>query len=406
MVIGAGPRRFLATAMLHLAALGVLMASGVVGLDALLWLFLVGFLGHTLVGFAWHLAPSISRRRLVGVPSGPAYWVAAELAVLGGTVGLSGKLPPAVGQGVSFAAAVLWLLVSAVFTAALLRSSRGPALGTPPAPRPADAFAAKLFLLSWSFGVAAAALWVLSAVQDGPGLGYWLAGVHAFVLGQVALLIFGVSLRLLPRFVGADGPRWLAGALVASAVVGALGIPATMLLVPVGEIWVVGVPGLFEGMAALLFLFQLLWIGARATTPRRAHVIYLAGAVLLCAGGSLGFRMVTTSDLAIVGIHAWTTLLGFTGLMVLGMWFSMIAPFQFLSHRWTLRALAVGAILQVSAVLLVWSELAIPRSAVALATVLAGGLEAVLGILWAFGTLPVLFPSLLSRRRHAGRNAA
>ena len=406
MVIGAGPRRFLASATLHLAAFGVLMATGRVGFDALLWLFLVGFLGHTLVGFAWHLAPSISRRRLVGVPSGPGYWFAAELSVLGGALGLSGELPPSIGQGFWSAAAVLWLAVSAVFTAALLRSSRSPALGAAPAPRPADAFAAKLFLLSWPFGVAAAALWALSALRTGPGLGYWLAGVHAFVLGQVALLIFGVSLRLLPRFMGADGPRWLAGGLVVSAVVGALGVPATMLLVPVGEIWVVGVPGLFEGLAAILFLAQILWIGARATTPRRVHVVYLTGAVLLCAGGALGLRMAATADLGIVGIHAWTTLLGFTGLMVLGMWFSMIAPFQFLSHRWTFRALAVGAILQVSAVLLVGSELAIPRSAVALAPALAGGLEAGLGALWALGTLPVLFPSLLSRRRRAGGKAA
>lgn len=400
MPIASGPRRFLAASPLHLVAWGTAAAlSSILGTsqtlvsNAELWLFLTGFVGFTIIGFAWHLFPTITRRRIAHLPDGRILWAAAESAVVAGFLGLALPLPSETAAGLALGGTLAWLAVVSVFTGAILISGRTgkPPAGPPASSRPADPAAALLFVASWPFGVAAAALWSAGAVAEGPGFGYWIAGVHAFLLGQVGLLIFSVSLRLLPRFTGADGPASLSRALAAAGLAGAFGMPVGFLLVPAGQVPWLAAPGALEGLAAALFLLQLVLLATRATTPRRTFAVFLASALGLIIGGGLGIGMVAASDLSVVPAHVATNLLGFVGLMVLGMWTSMIAPFQFLSHRWSNRVLGLASGLLVLAIALadagvVWPELGAGTS------IGFGLLAACVGIVWSFGSLPVLFP--------------
>ncbi len=396
MPMAAGPRRFLAASPVHLATWGLLTAVGGFAFNADLWLFMTGFVGFTLLGFAWHLFPALSRKRLKWVPDGTGYWVLGEVAVMAGLLGMSGLpgIPWAPVLGLLGTGA--WLVVVTIFGGALVVSSRGRSLTAGPPERPADRTAVHLFSLAWPFGGVAAAFWGISLVWPGPSFGLWIAGVHLFLLGQVALSIFAVSLRMLPRFVGANAPRLVAQALGTFAISGAVSVPAALLLLPPGWTTLVAVPGLLEAMAALLFVVELVYLALRATTPRGAHAVYVASASCLCVGGAIGLFMVSSSDYGVVQAHVWTNLLGFVGLTVLGMWFSMIAPFQFVSHAWTLRILGVASALLLASVLVVdvSTGLMLPRGG--LWTEAAGGIVLVLGSLWLAGSLPVLYPRLVS----------
>ncbi len=400
MVIAAPPRRFLATGPVHLALWGALTAVGplsgtpVVGFSGLLWLLLVGFVGFVILGFAWHLFPSIARRRFRGVPESAAYWAAAELAVVLGLLGRSNVVPREAGGGLDLVGALAWLLVLAVFGGAVVRSARAPPAGggsPPPSSHRADRVAAGLFVVSWAFGVASAAAWVASTRSPGPGFGYWIAGVHLFLLGQVTLLIFGVSLRLLPRLVSADGPRGLAEALAVFGLAGAIGMPVGFLTTSPASATALVIPGTLEGIAALLFVTQLLWIGAHAGSPRRRLVVFIAGGVALCVGGGVGLGMVTSGDYSSVGLHAVTNLLGFVTLTVGGMWFSMIAPFQFISHRWSLRALVATTLGLLAAVVATGTGAVAGGSWAADSSGITGSLVLAVAVVWVVGSVPVLY---------------
>lgn len=392
MPISRGARPFLASAPVHLAVWGFCSAAGLLSVDGRTWLFLVGFVGFSVTGFAWHLFPTMARRPLVGLPNGPALWVAAESSVLFGVLGAWPVPEGSAGPGFAVGSRLIWLACTAVFVTALLRSRWSSSKGQEPPRRPADAAATVLFATAWPFGGLAAVLWLASAVARGPGFGYWLAGVHFFLLGQVVLLIVSVSLRLLPRFVGADGPRWLPDALAVCALGGAVTLPAMMLALPPRSAPALVLPGLLEAGAAVLFVAQLLWIGRRASTPRTAHWAYLASGLCLWAGGALGLLMVGASRFDLVGVHAWVNLVGFVTLMILGMWFSMIAPFQFISHRWTRRALGTGVALALASVGLTAVAGLAPAGSATVPSWAAGSAVAALGALWSAGTLPVLYP--------------
>ncbi len=390
MVIAPGPRRFLTAAPLHLVLLGLLVGVSGVPFEGLLWLFLVGFVGFTALGFAWHLFPSIFRRRLTGAPDGPAYWAVAEASVVLGLVGRSSLVPVSTGWAITLAGSGAWLLVLLAFVGTGLRSLRTPPPHTGPPERPADRVATLLFGSSWIFGIASALLWMASSVTPGPGFGFWLAGVHTYVLGQLALLIFGVSLRLIPRSAGTDAPAWVARSLAATGLTGAIGVPLGLLALAPREGALLLIAGLLEGTAAVLFVLQLFWLVTRARTPRRAHWVYLASGSCLLVGGSVGLWMISSGDYGLVKAHAWTNLLGFLGLMILGMWFSMVAPFQFVSHRWTLRALSTGAVLILASVAMALLNVESAVLGDLPGRWLFGGLLAALGVFWSVGSLPVL----------------
>ena len=392
MPISRGARPFLASAPVHLAVWGFCSAAGLLSVDGRTWLFLVGFVGFSVMGFAWHLFPTMARRRLRGLPNRPALWAAAELSVLSGALGASPIPGGTAGLELTATSRLIWLACTALFVTALLRSRWGVPKGQEPSERPADPAAVVLFVAAWPFGVVAAALWAAGAVASGPGFGYWLAGVHFFLLGQVVLLILAVSLRLLPRFVGADGPRGLPEALAACALGGAVTLPAMMLALSPRSAAALALPGLPEAGAAVLFVVQLLWIGRRASTPRRAHWAYVASGLCLWTGGALGLLMVGASRFDLVGVHAWVNLVGFVTLIILGMWFSMIAPFQFVSHRWTQKALGVGVALALASVGLTSAAALGPAWSTAVPSWTPGSAVAALGALWSAGTLPVLYP--------------
>lgn len=385
-----GPRRFLAAAPLHLALWGVVLATPVATAPGALWLFLVGFVGFTLVGFGWHLFPSMSRHRLAGMPAPAGLFLLAELGVLAGFAGLSGALPAAPGTELTVLGSGAWLGTIAWFAGSLFRSARGARASSAPSERPADGAAGRLFLVSWIFGTAAAGAWLAGAILPGPGFGLWLIGVHLFVLGQAALAIFAVSLRILPRSAGADAPAALAKLLGACGVGGALGVPLGLGVVPPSEgAWLLA-PGLLEGAAAVLFVVEIAWVRLRARTPRRDQLLFVGSGLALWAGGAVGLGMVATAAYPFVGAHAALNLLGFVGLTVLGMWFSLLAPFQFVSHRWTSRALAVSVVLLLAA--LAASLLLGTGAAGAILPTVRSACLVALATVWAIGSLPVLYP--------------
>lgn len=362
--------------------------------DAILWVLLVGFLQATTLGFAIHLFPSIARHPLPGrawelVPVG-----LLESSVIAGTVALAGVLPA--GETGLFALSALFLLLAVAgavvrFAAAVSQPSFT-TLG--PDPRPGDRVTPPLFLASWALALAASLLFLLSAFSLGPGFGWWVAGVHLLVLGHASVLVAAISLRLIPRSLGADPPRALAAAVGGSAVAGGLLVPLGMLaptLLGRSTLPLFAAP---EALFALLLLGMLGLLGLRARTPRRPLALQFTSVLLLLVGGGLGLVMVSLRDYSPFEAHALVNLLGFLGLTILVMWFGMIAPFQRISHNWTRRMLwAMSGIWVGSTALLsagVAPELGAPKVAAGIgATLLLAS-----GLLWSLGSLSVLYPSL------------
>ncbi|MGI0155285.1 MAG: hypothetical protein ACREDE_04030 [Thermoplasmata archaeon] len=391
-------RQFLAAALVHLSIAGVLISLGpwdqllTLRWDALLWLLLVGFVGFTTVGFALHLFPTISRHLL---PVGPLERIAFPVGEAGVIVGTFAAGWPST-WGIprwSFSAGAFLYLVSVLIVLSLfVRMIRSPRLKTDePSIRPGDRASVPLFIASWIAVVGAGSLFVLSGIAPGPGFGWWLAGVHLFVLGHVVLLVVAVSLRLVPRSLDADPPRTVVSTLATLGVVGSVSVPLGMLLSdpasPVLLEWL-ALPeaGLAIGLLGLLF-----FLGLRARTPRAQLTLHMVGVGFFVIGGGLGLWMLSQRDYSAVDAHALVNVVGFLGLTILIMWFGMIAPFQRVSHAWTIRMLWFLSAL--------WTVLVIALAGLGLLAAappawlfgVVGGLFLTVALAWAIGTLPVLY---------------
>ncbi len=401
MPLAAPSRWFLTAALVHLAAVAILLILGSRdqalngGWDGLVWLLLIGFVGFTTIGFALHLFPSLSRRLSSVGRFEMTLFPLAEAAVILGTWTLGwreiGGLPKwtlAIGPG-------LYVLVGALSLyrfARMMESPRVPSGG--PAPRPGDAVTVPLFLSAFVAAPVAGAFFLASAFSHGPGFGWWLAGVHLFVLGYVVVLIVAVILRLLPRLFTADPPRRFAYGLAGLGVLGAVAVPVGMLVSTPSA------PVLLEGLAfpeaalAVGLVILIPYLGWKARTPRRQVLLYLASASFFAVGGAIGLYMVSQMNYAWVDTHAFVGALGFVGLMIMLMWFGMIAPFQRISHAWTTRMLWVLSAVWI-AMVVAFIRLG-PGSSTASAGWLAalGGLMLAVSIAWALGTLPVLYLDL------------
>ncbi|MDE1836258.1 MAG: hypothetical protein KGJ23_06540 [Euryarchaeota archaeon] len=380
---------------------GVLLTLSAVGRgppntwDPLLWLLLIGFVQATTLGFSLHLFPSISRRVLPGRILDPL-----PPALLTGCIGLGTFSLAEPGLGVPFSTsfAVASVLLGAAVGIELARfvvALRRPVLQTSgPSHRPGDVVSLPLFLLAWASPLAASALFFLSACSNGPGFGWWIAGVHLFVLGHATLLVAAVSLRMVPRSVAADPPRFLVGAIAASGAVGSILVPLGMLAP--GWLGMLTLPILAapEGLFAALLALSLVILGVRAKTPRPQLGLHLTGVVILLVGGGIGLWMVSTSNYMPYQTHAALNVLGFLGLTILIMWFGMIAPFQRVSHEWTRKMLwtmSVAWVASVACLAAGWVDLGRISS---IALLIGGILLLGTSVSWCIGTLPVLYPSL------------
>ena len=398
----AGPSRwFLTAALIHLAAVGVLISLGpwdgilAANWDALLWLLLVGFVGFTTIGFSLHLFPPISRRLLPVGPLERATFPLGEAGVVVGTLALVWPTPWILPAWIFAVGASLFAMSVVCVLSLLVHAIEGPRLPTHDSvPRPGDLVTIPLFLASWVAATAAVLLFALSGLSQGPGFGWWLAAVHTFVLGHVVLLVVAVSLRLVPRSLNSDPPPMLAVVVGSSAIVGAITVPAGMLLsnpaTPSLLEWLAAP----EALAAVGLIAVLILLGLRARVRRPQLALHLVGAAFFLIGGGAGLWMLSNLDYAAVEAHALVNLLGFVGLTILLMWFGMIAPFQRISHAWTNRMMWT-----LSAV---WVSVVLGLAAMGLQTgalpswsfEVTGGLLLGTALAWILGTLPVLYPTL------------
>ncbi|MGI0054547.1 MAG: hypothetical protein ACREBZ_02355 [Thermoplasmata archaeon] len=397
MPISQPSRLFIGAALVHLVAAGVFVAFGswdgvlTVRWDAFLWLLLVGFVGFFTIGFALHLFPPMSRRVLRSGIVEQLIFPLGEGAVILGTLAAGWPLatsPP----GWAFSlGALLYLVCVALLLLHFIRMMRSPRISKDePSVHPGDAATIPLFLASWVAASAAGVLFVLSGVAVGPGFGWWIAGIHLFVLGHVALLIVAVTLRLAPRSLGVDPPHAAASALAAFGIVGAISVPLGMLLSTRGAPVLLEWLALPEAVLALGFVGLLGYLGVRGRTPRPPWALDLLGAGCFVLAGGLALAMLFRTDYSWYGIHAFIGVLGFVGITILVMVFSMIAPFQRVSHAWTRRMLWVLSAAWLLALIgLVSLELeGSTASPWLFGTV--GGLLVGVAATWSLGTFPVL----------------
>lgn len=363
--------------------------------DLLVWLLLAGFVGCTTVGFSLHLFPAISHR----VASRHIWEVVACVALQAGVVLGAISLASRGGSpipGVWFSVGALLVLIA--FSAVV---GGFVALTSPPrhpdavvARRPGDSVSIPLFVSSWLSAIAAAGMFVVAGREVGPGFGWWLSAVHFFVLGHVTLLIAAVTLRLVPRAIDADLPRVAVGLLAGLGLAGAMLVPLGMLALPPSTARALDLLAAPEAAFALLFVSLLVYALFVGKVHRPTVGLNLGAAVLLLAGGGLGLYMVSREDFGPVSTHALLNVLGFVGLTVITMWFSMIAPFQRISHAWTRRmlwALSFGWL--AATALLSWAASQGPSKPPLVASV-GGAVLLCAAIVWGVGTIPVLFPRL------------
>ena len=401
MPFSAVSRHFLTAALVHLAAASalVLLGSDVGALterwDLLIWILLVGFVGFTTAGFALHLFPTISRRPQPRLWVGHVAFLFAEGGLVLGAIGLSQAAPSLFHGWVFSMGALMFLGGEGTVVGLFARELVEPRLLTPgPETRPGDTVTVPMFLASWTAAAGSGVLFVLSGLGDGPGYGWWLAAVHLFVLGHAILLITAVSLRLVPRSLGADVSRPIIYALAGLAITGGLLIPAGMLVLPPSSSADLALFAAHEAVFALLFVSVLIVLVGRARTPRAEAGLHVTGVTMFLVGGAIGLWMITESDYTLVVSHALVNALGFVGLTILIMWFGMIAPFQRISHAWTRRLLWTLSTIWIVAVALAATVTAEHSASAAWLTPLAGGLLLGVAITWGAGTIPVLYPGV------------
>ena len=403
MPLGEASRGFLIAAIAHLAVAAFLvLLDGQTAVlttrwDSLVWLLLIGFVGCTTSGFSLHLFPAVARRRVSKGAIELLAFGAVEAGVIGGTVSLYEE-PAIPGLGGVFALASGFFLagiglIAFLFVTALARPRRTTP-GPGPVPRAADPVTVPLFVVAWGAAVAAGLLFLLSGLTAGPGFGWWLAAVHLFVLGHATVLVASVSLRLVPRSLDADLSRPAAVGLATLGALGAPLVPLGMLVLSPTESYLLAVWALPETAFAVLFVVLLVYLGLHARTPRPLLGLELSSSLLLLFGGGLGLWMVSESNYDPVVAHALVNVFGFLGLMILVMWFGMIAPFQRISHSWTRRMLWTLAGVWLAGIVALAGVGANSPIVPGTVSAIGGGLLLAVALAGGIGTVPVLFPKL------------
>ncbi|HYL79666.1 MAG TPA: hypothetical protein VEU07_02580 [Candidatus Acidoferrum sp.] len=401
MPLGASSRWFLVAALVHLGvAAALLMANEftevlTVNWDVLLWVLLPGFIGSTTLGFALHLFPTLSHRPLPRGRLEVAAFLTAQIGIAAGAVALYLSTSSIAASRVFSLSAAIWAVSVLVLAARFGRTALQPELRiVGPESRPGDAVTIPLFLMAWASAGGAGILFALSGYEPGPGFGWWISAVHLFVLGHAALLITAVSLRLVPRSLGSDPPRWAVISLAGLGVSGAILVPTGMLLEPPAPAWALEALAAPEAAYAGLFFALLVFLGLHATTPRRPLALHLTAVAFLLLGGGPGLWMVSGSNYAPVVGHASLNVIGFIGLTVLFMWFGLLAPFQRISHDWTQRMLWVLGAAWVAAIAVLVAVGLAGDAAPGWLVVVGGSLLLAIVVAWAVGTIPVLYPGL------------
>lgn len=285
---------------------------------------LYGFVFHVLFGKAYALVPSYFDRSLA-FPRAPAVHLPlAAAGVAGMALGASG-IPPWGVVGV-----LAWTLGVFVFVAAIAWSVRdnltGRETGTAESKaelRRVDRVANAFIPIAIAYLVVGTVLSVGQTTGAGPSLVAGRAPVtHLLAAGGVALLLFAVGFRVLPRFLVVRSRLWLARVVLVAGAVGPL-----MLAVSFGggESFTVGAS--LEAVA--LVGFALAYVDLFRRSDRRRIGLYVfcaaaAGAVLVAGFGV--FLTVLGFDAAVADAHARIALLGFLGLAIVAVSYQFYPP--------------------------------------------------------------------------------
>lgn len=315
-------RLFAASSGLYLlawlgAALADALSPGAVPWRAQLHLALFGFAGMMIFGMSYLFVPNFSGRMLARTDWAVAHLALAHAGVAGGAAAL------AAGSPADWVFMALWLAGGGLWTANLLATLKGPRLevlekGLIPLEDAAESPRKRVD--RWArVATAVVPIYLLAAsagfVASYAGVLAYPVPLHLYTTGFIALMIFGAGYHLLPRFTGVvPPPRFVA----LNVGLGAAG-PALVGLS-------IGSPsGLFRGAALLEATAGLLFagfvIGSLLKTGRRhpAYLFYAASAVCLAAGVLLGLLFAVDYRWRIyTPVHAWVNLLGFAGLMIVG----------------------------------------------------------------------------------------
>lgn len=329
----------------------------------------VGFAGNLVMGLAHHLTAHFSARRP------PPPWLPSVEATLVGAATAGGL------YALLYAAAWLlpwaslaWALALAVFAAGLLFQMRG---------RPLTSVAAFANGLPGD-RVSDALQFVIVGYALFAGAAAWLDGmiappaVHLWLVGVVALTIFMVTHRVLPRFSRKWMPKWVHWSQGALASVGPV-----LLAIGMGHsrrlaLW----GGTLEYAAVVLYVLLVAYAWIHRKNQHPAVAFPALGAGFLFFGVNLGILVLHNSDLyGRIGVHAVNNLFGFVVLTTLGMASAMLGlGVMATTERANRRVWRLG--LAATIVLVCWEALAWWRSPAAAYFALGLGAVALVQASW------------------------
>ncbi|WP_440990671.1 hypothetical protein [Haloarchaeobius baliensis] len=318
-------RRYVGVAVTALLAWQVGLLVGVPrGTEVALGLY--GFVLHVVFGKAYSLVPSYFDRELAtpraAIVQLPLTAVGVACLALAPLQGAPDALEPA--------GAVLWAAGVAVFVGALVWTVRdnlggaetgtgGPNAHRERVDRAANAVVpvALAYLLVGSYATLGLA-GVVPHLFDG----YPARVTHLLGTGTATLLVIGLGVRLLPRFLVADPPAPLVWVVLPTGALGPVLLAATLpagprfhLAAAVEAVAVVG----YAAIVATLFV--------RSDRRRTALYGVLLGAVGGVAAVALGLWFAFAGlDGALIPAHRRLTLLGFLGLTVVGVSLQFYPP--------------------------------------------------------------------------------
>lgn len=318
-------RRFLLTGGGFLVLAGL---AGVAGLPRrmVVVLALQGFVFSVVFGKAYSLIPSYFDRTLA-VPRAPPLQYPLHLAgVLALAVDPLGAVPAVVGD----AGALCWAGGVAVFLGGILGTIADNVTGSETGTSDASADRAGLDRFANLFVPVALGYLVLGTVELASGRfgGPTLVGqgvprvAHLLAAGVAALLLFAIGFRLLPRFLVASVPTWLAGVVLPAGAIGPLLIARGLYSGPLFQ-----AGAALEAVAVVGFAVAFLGLYYRSDRSRIGFYGPLAGVVAGVAAVGLGVQFAAAGyDPGLVVAHRRLNLFGFLGLSILGIGYQFYPP--------------------------------------------------------------------------------
>ncbi|WP_418280237.1 hypothetical protein [Halorubrum sp. DTA98] len=225
---------------------------------------------------------------------------------------------------------VLWLFGVVVFVGTLVATVAGPlrrgetGTGDHNADRrPLDRFANAFVPVVLGYLLVGSAETAAIRIDAVPALiGVPAAATHLLAVGAAALLVFVLGFRLLPRFFGAHPTRRSAVVVLPAGAVAPLLLAVGFLD---GRLLAAGAALL--SLAVVAFAVVVVRIGVAAKRRRVGVIAVIAGVAFGIVGVALGvFFAFAGGSLSLVETHLRVNLLGFLGLLIVGVSFQFNPP--------------------------------------------------------------------------------